>query len=170
MIKIKTSTRRATPQDGERISAIYNQGIKGRMATFETRLRTPKEQESWLEENQQRPAVVSIIDETIVGFAYAGEYRSRPCYKGVGEFSIYIDGKYRKLGIGKELLLSLIEEAEKLGYWKLVSRIFDFNDASRNLCKSCGFREVGIYQKHGKLDGSWIDCVIVEKLITENLD
>lgn len=67
------------------------------------------------------------------------------------------------------LLESLVEEAGRLGYWKLTSRIFDFNSASRHLCRSCGFREVGIHEKHSKLDGRWIDCIIVEKMIPENI-
>ena len=59
--------------------------------------------------------------------------------------------------------------ARDRGYWKLVSRIFPFNDASRALCKSCGFREVGVYEKHGRLDGRWLDVIIVERLIPESL-
>jgi len=78
-----------------------------------------------------------------------------------------MDREFRGHGIGKVLLNALIEEARKLGYWKLVSRIFDFNTASRQLCKACGFREVGVYEKHGKLDGRWIGCVIVERLKLE---
>ncbi len=105
-----------------------------------------------------------------MGFAYAGEYRSRPCYRGIGEFSVYVDENFRSHGIGKMLLNAMIEEAKTLGYWKLVSRVFDFNIASRELCRACGFREVGTYEKHGKLDGRWVDCVIVEKVIAENID
>ena len=114
--------------------------------------------------------MVAIIDGIVVGFAYAGEYRPRQCYRGIGEFSVYLDRDFRGQGIGKRLLNALIDEARRLGYWKLVSRIFDFNMASRRLCQSCGFREVGIYAKHGKLDERWIDCVIVERIISENLD
>jgi RimJ/RimL family protein N-acetyltransferase len=50
-----------------------------------------------------------------------------------------------------------------------VSRVFPFNTASRALCRACGFREVGVYEKHGRLDGQWLDVVIVERLIAENL-
>ena len=53
--------------------------------------------------------------------------------------------------------------------WKLVSRIFVENTASRKLMASVGFREVGIYEKHGQLDGTWRDVVIVERLIPENI-
>jgi L-amino acid N-acyltransferase YncA len=64
---------------------------------------------------------------------------------------------------------ALIEEAKRLGYWKLHSRTFSFNTVSLKLCKSCGFREVGVYVRYGKLNGKWIDTVIVERLIEENL-
>ena len=64
---------------------------------------------------------------------------------------------------------ALIDAARDAGLWKLVSRIFTNNTASRTLMKAIGFREVGIYEKHGRLDGEWRDVVIVERLIPENL-
>ena len=167
---MEVTIRRAVPVDGARIADIYNQGIQARTATFETELRTAEDRQRWLEEHQNVPAVIALADSGVIGFAYAGEYRLRPCYEGIGEFSVYIDESFRGMGVGKVLLRALIDEAKNLGYWKLVSRIFDFNVASRQLCRACGFREVGTYEKHGKLDGRWVDCVIVEKLITENID
>jgi hypothetical protein len=53
--------------------------------------------------------------------------------------------------------------------WKLISRVFTDNTGSRALVRSLGFREVGIYEKHGYLDGVWRDVVIVERLIPANL-
>ena len=161
--------RPALPTDAARIADIYNQGIQARTATFETDLRTAEDQERWILEHPGAPAVVAVSDGEVVGFAHAGEYRARACYRGIGEFSVYVDAQFRSRGVGKSLLRALTAEAQGLGYWKLVSRIFDFNVASRRLCQACGFREVGIYEKHGQLDGRWIDCVIVEKVITENL-
>ena len=64
---------------------------------------------------------------------------------------------------------ALIAESEQAGLWKLVSRVFVENAASRSLLLSLGFREVGIYEKHGKLDGVWRDVVIVERLIEANV-
>jgi phosphinothricin acetyltransferase len=58
-------------------------------------------------------------------------------------------------------------ECERRGFWKLISRIFPENEASRGLCRRLGFREVGIYRRHGKLDGEWRDTVIVERLLGE---
>ena len=71
--------------------------------------------------------------------------------------------------MGDLLLARLIDEAGPLGLWKLLSRIFLFNEASRALCRKHGFREVGVYEKHARLDGQWLDVVIVERLIPANL-
>ena len=70
---------------------------------------------------------------------------------------------------GRLVLEELLRVAEAAGYWKLVSRVFPENRASRALIASLGFREVGIYRNHGKLDGAWRDVVIVERLLSGNL-
>ena len=81
---------------------------------------------------------------------------------------MYLDRACRGRGVGRQLVEALVEAASQLGYWKLVSRIFPSNTASRSLCRACGFREVGVYEKHGCLDGQWLDVVIVERLIPQN--
>ena len=65
---------------------------------------------------------------------------------------------------------ALVDAARQAGLWKLVSRVFPENRASLNLMAWSGFREVGVNEKHGKLDGVWRDCVIVERVIRQNLD
>jgi L-amino acid N-acyltransferase YncA len=114
------------------------------------------------------PMLVVEHEGVVAGWAAITEYRPRRCYDGIGEFSIYLDRAARGLGLGRLLLEALIREAARLGYWKLVSRIFPHNTASLALCRACGFRVVGTYEKHGRLDGRWLDVVIVERLIPEN--
>jgi L-amino acid N-acyltransferase YncA len=160
--------RNATLADAARIAAIYNVGIAERGATFETTLRTPGEMAARITANPRHPVLVAECDGTVVGWAGISGYRSRACYDGVGEFSIYVDPDVRGQGVGRQLLTALIDRAASLGYWKLLSRIFTFNAASRALCRACGFREVGVYEKHAQLDGRWLDVVIVERLIPEN--
>jgi L-amino acid N-acyltransferase YncA len=84
----------------------------------------------------------------------------------VREFSVYVAREARGKGFGKLAVSALIVEARTRGWWKLLSRIFPENVSSRKLCAALGFREVGIYEKHGRLDGKWRDTVIVEKLLT----
>jgi phosphinothricin acetyltransferase len=166
----RVRVRAATPADAAAIAEIYNQGIADRVATYETEPRSAEERRAWLESLGGRyPVVVAEADDRVVGWAAAGAYRARDCYRGIGEFSIYVHRDWRGQGVGDRLLAALIAEAERLGFWKLVSRIFLFNTASRALCRKHGFREVGIYEKHAKLDGAWLDVVIVERLIPANL-
>ena len=162
--------RTADAGDAAAIAAVYNQGIAERTATFETEPRSVADAEARLRDQLRYPTIVADEDGAVVGWAGVSSYRPRACYSGIGEFSIYIDRAARGRGIGRRLLDALVDEARGRGYWKLVARIFPFNDASRRLCRACGFREVGVYEKHGRLDGRWTDVIIVERLISENLD
>jgi L-amino acid N-acyltransferase YncA len=159
--------RLATPADADVIAAIYNQGIEDRLATFETRLRTPADILAWFD--GFHPIVVVERGHRVVAFAAASTYRPRECYRGVAEVSVYVLRECRGLGAGRLTLQFLLHACETAGLWKLVSRVFVENDASRALCRSLGFREVGVYEKHAQLDGVWRDVVIVERLILKNL-
>lgn len=161
--------RLATAADATAVAEIYNQGIEDRSATFETELRTPADLARRIAEDPQRfPVLVADDGASLLGWASVGPYRDRKCYAGVSEFSVYVHRDARGRRVGQLLLARLIEEARARGYWKLLSRIFPFNTASLALCRSLGFREVGVYQRHACLEGRWLDVVIVERLIPEN--
>ena len=163
--------RAATSSDAAAIAEIYTQGIEERIATYETTLRSTEDQRERLQSIAGRyPAIVAQIENEIAGWAAAGPYRDRECYRGIGEFSMYVHRDWRRRGVGDLLLAGLIDEAERLRIWKLLSRIFLFNEASRTLCRKHGFREVGVYEKHACLDGRWLDVVIVERLVPANLE
>ena len=159
-----TLIRLAEITDAAAITAIYNQGIAERGATFETAPRTVTDLVERLADRARYPVLVAADDAgRVLGWAGLGSYRSRECYAGIAEFSIYLDREARGRGVGRQLLDALVALAAARGFWKLVSRIFPFNAASRALCRACGFREVGLYEKHGRLDGQWLDVVIVER-------
>ena len=157
------ATRLATLADAPAIARIYNEGIDGRLATFETVHRTAEQVARWFDESH--PIVVVTNGDAVVGFASTSSYRPRACYAGIAEFSIYVDAACRGQGIGILAMRRLEEEAAAKGFWKLLSRVFVENAASRRLLAKCGFREVGVYRNHAKLDGVWRDVVIVERLI-----
>jgi L-amino acid N-acyltransferase YncA len=155
--------RRATPADAAAIAGIYNEGIEERIATFETRLRTAADVEKWFD--GVHPIVVIEDEGEIIAYASTSMYRPRECYAGIAEFSVYAARSARGRGAGKAAMVALIEAARQAGFWKLVSRVFVENTASRALLRSIGFREVGTYERHAKLDGIWRDVVIVERLL-----
>ncbi len=160
--------RLATPGDAAAIASIYNQGIEERIATFETEPRTVAQIAALLEERGDRyPTVVAELEGRVVAWAGASQYRTRPCYAGIAEYSVYTDRAARGIGAGRTALVGLFRACEERGFWKLVSRIFPENTASLALCRATGFRVVGVYHRHGKLDGRWRDVVVVEKLLVE---
>ena len=160
--------RLATPEDAQAIAEIYNQGIDDRVATFETRRRSPKDIRAWFD--GVHPIVVVEDEGRVIAFASTSSYRPRECYAGIAEFSVYVARASRGRGAGRLAMEALIGEAKKAGFWKLLSRVFTENTASRALLLSLGFREVGTYEKHARLDGVWRDVVIVERLILSTPD
>ena len=166
---MRISIREAVAEDAAVIAAIYNQGIEDRGATFETEPRSANDLAAKLAERDRYPILVITDGDVVLGFAGLTAYRPRGCYAGIAEFSIYLSRTARGRGLGRQLLTALVDAARARGYWKMVSRIFPSNAASRAVCRACGFREVGVYEKHGRLDGRWLDVVIVERLIPENL-
>jgi L-amino acid N-acyltransferase YncA len=148
------------------MAAIYNQAIEERQSTFESRLRRPEEFAASIREGELF-LVVRYRDGQIRGWSRLSAYSSRDCYAGVGEASVYIDRAARGRGLGSALFEALMEEAERRGYWKLIGLLFATNEASLALCRAVGCREVGVFRRHGRLDGEWRDVTVVEKLIGE---
>jgi L-amino acid N-acyltransferase YncA len=164
-MKSPLSIRPFTESDATAVAAIYNEGIEDRLATFETRPREAAEVQEWLEAGL--PFLVATAGEDVVGFARVSQYSDRCVYEGVGEHGVYVARSARGGGLGRQLLEALCDEAERAGLYKLTSRVFTDNAASRAVHVAAGFHEVGIQRRHGRLDGRWKDCVLVERLLGE---
>jgi L-amino acid N-acyltransferase YncA len=158
-----TGIRPARPDDAAAIAAIYNQGITGRLATYRTEAVGEEDVRPWLD--GRGPLLVLVEDGDVVAWAKVDEYSDFPPYADVGEFAIYVADAAQGYGLGRELLEALCVAAERDGRYKLVGKVFAHNEASRALCRACGFREVGVHRRHGTLDGVWRDVVVVERLL-----
>ena len=167
--RLVATARPATPRDAAAIARIYSEGIEDRIATFETRLRSAPDIEAWFD-GRHPIVVVDDAGGSVVGFAATFEYRPRAAYAGVAEFSVYVSRAARGQGVGRIAMEALIAAADGAALWKLVSRVFVDNEPSRRLLADLGFREVGIYRRHGRLDGRWRDLVIVERLLPSALE
>jgi phosphinothricin acetyltransferase len=177
------NVRPAEVRDAARISEIYNEGIEDGQATLETRPRTAADVLSKINAPGNHLVIAewggkpggtaasasAATAQTILGWASITPYSSRDCYAGVGEASVYISRSARHQGLGRLLLDALIASAAERGYYKLIGRLLASNTASRQLVRGLGFREVGLHEKHGKLAGKWVDVVVAERLIQENL-
>ncbi|CAN5742205.1 arsinothricin resistance N-acetyltransferase ArsN1 [soil metagenome] len=161
------NVRPALATDLKAVANIYNQGIRGRSATFETKERTPEDIVPWLE--RPHPFLVAEHFGEILGWVSGSEYRPRDCYRGVAEFSVYVAEEARNQRVADALMSVFLPACAAGGFWKILSRVFPENTASRALCKRHGFREVGVYERHAQLGGVWKDVVIVERLLSETL-
>lgn len=159
--------RLATAADAEAIGRIYNQGIEDRVATLETELRTPEERRQWLANRSPRhPVIVADNDgQEVVGWGSLNLFKPRHAYRFVADFSVYVERSYRGKGVGSALLGRLIELGREHGFHKLVLSAFPTNTGGMALYDKFGFRTVGVYREQGRLDGAWVDTVIMEKLL-----
>jgi phosphinothricin acetyltransferase len=108
---------------------------------------------------------VAEADGTVIAFAATFPTSHRCCYAGNAEFSVYVEREARGQGAGRVAMTELIAAARAAGFTKLLSRVFVENAASRKLLRGVGFREIGIYERHARLDGIWRDLVSVEQLL-----
>jgi len=156
------------------IREIYGEGIGTGNATFETEL---PEWEKWDSSHRKDCRLVALepIDEetaerliplgklTVLGWAALSQASTRAAYRGVAEVSVYVAAAARGRGVGKALLMALIQESEVNGIWTLQAGIFPENTASISLHKSCWFRKVGVRRRIGRLAGVWRDVLLFER-------
>jgi L-amino acid N-acyltransferase YncA len=151
------------PGDAEAVAAIYNEGIRGRGATFQTVERSADDIAPWLDEGDRYPVIVGERDGRVVGWARVGSYSDFWAYAGVGELAIYVSADARGGGVGRALVDALADSARERGYYKLIAKVFPANETSIALLHRCGYRDVGLHLRHGQLDGEWRDVLLLEK-------
>lgn len=159
--------RDADAGDASAIARIYNQGIEDRVATLETELRSPEERAAWLAQHGPRHPVLVAVDDadTVLGWGSLNAFNPRRAYDQVVDFSLYIAREHRGRGIGDALLSALETRARSLGYHKIVLAAFPTNLPGKRLYERHGFSLVGIYHEQGRLDGRWVDVMIMEKIL-----
>ncbi len=152
--------RSMVEKDWSDVSRIYWEGIQSGNATFETQVPSWEE---WDQNHLKTCRMVAIHDEILTGWATINLVSKRKVYSGVAEVSIYISNDWKNKGIGRYLLKTLIQCSEENGIWTLQAGIFSKNAASIALYESLGFRRVGVRERIGKMDGEWLDTVLMER-------
>jgi L-amino acid N-acyltransferase YncA len=165
-VKSNLKTRLATKEDLESILDIYNQGIEDRIATLEE---TPKDlnyMQNWFEKDHNPRFAVLVAEQAgeIVGWTSLNRYSNRCAYDGVADLSIYIKRTNRGMGIGSFLLRDIELLAVDHKFNKIVLFTLPFNELGQGLYRKNGYREVGILKNQGKLDGRFVDVMVMEKV------
>jgi L-amino acid N-acyltransferase YncA len=147
-------------EDWPAVSAIYEQGIAGRQATFETEA---PGWDAWNRSHLEAHRLVAVEGERIVGWAALAPVSQRACYRGVAENSVYVDAGAQGRGVGRALLERLVADADHAGIWTIQTGVFPENEASVALHLACGFRVVGTRERLAQLDGEWRDVLFLER-------
>ncbi len=160
--------RPATTADISAITCIYAHAVENGTASFELeppeRGEMRKRMQTLLDGNF--PYFVAEIDNVVVGYAYASSYRTRPAYRYTVEDSVYVSPHIHRRGVGKALLIKLIEACTALGFRQMIAVIGDSDQpASIGVHKSCGFEPVGNFKNIGFKFGRWLDTPLMQRAL-----
>jgi phosphinothricin acetyltransferase len=147
-------------EDWSSVRRILAEGIATGAATFETE---PPSWGEWDEAHLKQCRLVARHEGEVVGWTALTRYSRRAVYAGVAEISIYVAEARRNRGVGKALLAAAVAATEEAGFWTLLAGVFPENAASRAVHEACGFREVGVRERLGKLRGVWRDVLLFER-------
>ncbi|HEY1368400.1 MAG TPA: GNAT family N-acetyltransferase [Gaiellaceae bacterium] len=146
--------------DWPEVAAIYREGMRDGLATFETEVPS---WEAWDVSHLAAPRLVACVGDRVAGWAALSPTSTRRVYRGVAEVSVYVARDRRRQGVGRRLLDALVAASERQGIWTLQAGVFPENRGSLALHERCGFRVVGIRERLGRRDGIWRDVVLLER-------
>ena len=147
---------------------IFNEAILNSTALYDYTPRTMENMLAWFadKEANQLPVVgFENAEGVLLGFASYGSFRPRPANKYTIEHSVYIHPDYRGQGLGKKLLLLIIEKAKEQGYHTLIGAIDAENAASMALHQQLGFIHAGTIQHAGFKFGRWLDLAFYQLIL-----
>lgn len=147
-------------KDFPAVMDIYQQGIDTGNATFQ---QVSKSWEEWNNSMLMSCRLVATEDNSLLGWAGLSPISSRQVYSGVAEVSVYVAEQAQGRGIGQELLAQLILASENNNIWMLQAGIFPENVGSIFLHKKHGFRQLGVREKLGQMNGVWRNVVLMER-------
>jgi phosphinothricin acetyltransferase len=160
--------RLATAADAGAIAEIYNREVTETTATFDLVPRTVEQQRAWLADRSGAFAtIVGLGCETgrVVAFASLSPYKERAAYRTTVENSIYVDRDAAGRGIGRQMLMHLLDVARESGFHSVMARIEASGEASRALHRACGFELVGIEREVGRKFNRWLDVAVMQYLV-----
>lgn len=161
------AVRRATEADIPALCAIHNEGIADR-TTMDTVPYSLEQKREWFRAHgPKEPVLAALNGDDVVGWISLNRFSPRSSYDHVKDLSIYIRRDWRSRGAGTLLMGAAIDEARRLGLHKLVLSMVSTLKVASKLYRGYGFRKVGVYRRQGKLDGKWVDMVVMERLLDE---
>jgi len=154
---IAIEIRLATPADLEAINDIYNHYVACSTCTYQEEPETMESRRAWFASHRERhPITVAVMDGGIVGWGSLSPFRERSAYRYTVENSVYVSPAHQRRGIGRALLVDLIERARTLGHHSIIAGIDAEQTGSIALHAALGFRDVADLREVGFKFGRWL--------------
>ncbi|RAO37454.1 Phosphinothricin acetyltransferase [Micromonospora saelicesensis] len=155
------TVRPMTAGDAAQVLAIYQAGLDGGDASFETTAPT------WAQFDAGKLPAHRLVavggDGTVIGWVAVSPTSARAVYAGVVEHSVYVDPRAQGRGVARLLLDALIASTEAAGVWTIQSGVFGENTASLRLHERAGFRVIGVRERVARHHGRWRDVILLER-------
>jgi len=165
--------RDSLTSDMPSVQRIYAEQVLNGTASFEEVPPSVAEMEQRRQAvlDMELPYLVAVSDAAVIGYAYAGLYRTRAAYRHTVEDTIYVHESHRGLGVGKQLLRQLITRCQLSERREMIGIAGDSaNTGSVRLHQACGFRVVGTLERVGFKHGRWLDTVVMQRSLTGSID
>lgn len=161
--------RLASERDLPSIFDIYDEQVRHGTSTFETVPRSPAERLDWFARHppSRYPVLVATVSGSVVGWAGLSPWSPRPAYARTAENSVYVHKDKRARGVGRALMLDLIQRARDIGIKVIVARPVEGNDASIRLHESLGFSTIGVMRRVGEKFGRVLDVRLMDLHLDE---
>ncbi|MFZ0529187.1 MAG: N-acetyltransferase family protein [Propionicimonas sp.] len=155
------------PADLPALLAIYNEAVENTTASWDLRPWTPVEHARWYAAKAEHghPLLVAEIDGQVVGYAAYGPFRAKAGFASTMEHSVYVAPDHQGRGLGRALLVAIIDAARDDGLHALIGGLSADNEASLALHRSLGFVEVGRLPEVGRKFDRWLDLVLVQLIL-----
>jgi L-amino acid N-acyltransferase len=149
------------------ILTIYNEVIRNTTAVYSDEEVTLADREAWFDAKAESgfPVLVASDSSGVLGFGTFGEFRAWPCYRHSVEHSVHVRADHRRRGIGRALVLALLERAASMQKHVMIAGIDADNAISLGLHDSLGFSLVGHFHEVGFKFGRWLDLKFLQRLI-----
>ncbi|WP_104664029.1 GNAT family N-acetyltransferase [Ensifer adhaerens] len=160
--------RAAIQNDLPVICEIYNDAVANTTAIWNETLVDVANRAAWLKARTDAsyPVLVAVSDEgDVIGYASFGDWRAFDGYRHTVEHSVYVHRDRRGGGIGRQLMIALIAEAERLGKHVMIAGIESENTASIRLHAQLGFEDTGRMREVGTKFGRWLDLTFMQLVL-----
>ena len=161
--------RPAQKKDLEQILNIYNTEISNGTATWNDQEKSLDDFHHWFNTliAQQFPLFVAedLESKRIAGYADYSSFRQITGFKQTVEHSVFIHPDFTRQGLGKALMLKLIDHAKQNHIHVMVAAIDHGNKASIVLHEKLGFKQTGYMPQVGQKFGQWRDLVLMQLIL-----